>query len=95
MYHRYHNYKRRMSHVYEDHNYGLRKHGSSCVYNCDSGDTWYAPIGQTAIWEGGIPAADGTMQLETELWVRTDRFSETPQASIYKDLITAKDFIEI
>ena len=27
------------------HNYGLRKHGSSCVYNCDSGDTWYAPIG--------------------------------------------------
>jgi hypothetical protein len=35
------------------------------------------------------------MQLETELWVRTDRFSETPQASIYKDLITAKDFIEI
>lgn len=77
------------------HNYGLRKHGSSCVYNCDSGDTWYAPIGQTVIWEGGIPAADGTMQLETELWVRTDRFSETPQASIYKDLITAKDFIEI
>lgn len=77
------------------HNYGIRKHGSECLYNCDSGGTWYAPIGQYTIWEGGIPAADGTMQTMTELWVRTDRFSNANKLSIYNDSITATDYLEI
>ena len=65
------------------------------MYNCDSGGTWYAPIGQINIWEGGIPAADGTKQTSTELWVRTDRLSETNQFKIYNGSMTAKDYIEI
>jgi hypothetical protein len=32
------------------HNSGIRKHGTACVYNCDSGGTWYAPIGQLSTW---------------------------------------------
>lgn len=78
------------------HNCGIRKHGTSCIYNCDSGGTWYAPIGQTAIWEGGIPAADGTMQSETELWIRTDRLpATTDKLSVFDKFITAKDYIEL
>jgi hypothetical protein len=77
------------------HNAGIRKHGSSCIYNCDSGDTWYAPIGQTQVWEGGIPAADGSMQKETELWVRIDKFSDATQTKIYNGAIVASDFVEI
>ena len=76
------------------HNYGIRKHGSSCVYNCDSGDTWYAPIGQTSAWEGGIPDAAGAMQLQTELWVRIDRFTDATQFKVYDGAIVAKDYIE-
>ena len=77
------------------HNYGIRKHGTSCLYNCDSGDTWYAPIGQYYIWEGGIPACDGTPQSQTELWVRTDRFADATQFKIYNGSMTAKDYTEI
>lgn len=77
------------------HSAGIRKHGSACIYNCDSGDTWYAPIGQTAIWEGGIPAANGNMQLQTELWVRTDKSAEATQTKIYDGAIVASEFIEL
>jgi hypothetical protein len=44
------------------HSAGIRRHGGNCVYDCDSGSTWYAPIGQTAAWTEGkyIPAADGS-----------------------------------
>lgn len=76
------------------HHAGLRKHGTSCIYNCDSGTSWYAPIGQLAIWEGGIPAADGTMQLQTELWIRTDRIEEASTLKIDTNCITSKNFIE-
>ena len=78
------------------HNAGIRKHGTACVYNCDSGDTWYAPIGQTAIWEGGIPAANGNMQLETELWMRIDRKSDVTNFTIQNyNTIGLKDCWEI
>lgn len=77
------------------HSAGIRKHGSACIYNCDSGDTWYAPIGQTQIWEGGIPAANGNMQLQTELWVRTDKSAEATQTKIYDGTLVASNFIEL
>ena len=77
------------------HSAGIRKHGSACIYNCDSGNTWYAPIGQTQIWEGGIPAANGTMQLQTELWVRTDKSANATQTKIYDGTIVASNFIEL
>ena len=49
------------------HSAGIRRHGGNCIYDCDSGSTWYAPIGQTAAWTDGkyIPAADGISQVET------------------------------
>ena len=77
------------------HNAGIRRHGSACQYNCDSGDTWFAPIGQYTIWEGGIPAADGTMQLQTELWVRTDRLPKEDEFRIFDGAMTATEFFEI
>ena len=77
------------------HSAGIRKQGSACIYNCDSGNTWYAPIGQTQIWEGGIPAANGAMQLQTELWVRTDKSANATQTKIYNGTIVASNFIEL
>jgi len=77
------------------HSAGIRKHGSASLYNCDSGDTWYAPIGQYSIWEGGIPAANGNMQLQTELWVRTDKSADATQTKIYDGTIVASNFIEL
>ena len=79
------------------HHAGIRTHGNSCVYNCDAGNTWYAPIGQTATWTDAqyIPAADGSAQTQTELWVRTDRFADEDQFNIYDGSITATDYIEI
>ena len=67
------------------------------AYDCDVLGTgnWYTPIGQYNIWSGGIPAADGSAQTKTELWVRTDRFSNEDQLNIYNGSITAKDYIEI
>lgn len=77
------------------HSAGIRKHGSASIYDCDSGDTWYAPIGQTSIWEGGIPAANGNMQLQTELWVRADKSAEATQTKIYDGTLVASNFIEL
>lgn len=67
------------------------------TYDCDikGTATWYSPIGQYVIWNGGIPAADSSIQLETELWVRTDRFADEDQFNIYDGSITATDYIEI
>lgn len=67
------------------------------TYDCDVKGTgnWYSPIGQYVIWSGGIPAADSSAQLETELWVRTDRFANANQMKIYNGSIVAKDYIEI
>ena len=63
----------------------LRKNnGGDAVYNCDNvgSTTWYAAIGQKANWSGGIPAADGTSQKETELWVRVDNLGPSYRALI-------------
>lgn len=63
---------------------GLRKHGSAAVYDCDSGDPWYAPIGQKSQWTTGkyIPAANGSSATETELWVRIDKLPNINKISM-------------
>ena len=80
------------------HSNGIRKHGSNNVYNCDSGSTWYAPIGQTATWtsEKYIPAADGTSQTSTELWVRIDNLSKLKKISIFDEkYIQGRNILEL
>lgn len=64
------------------------------IYKCDPNSTWFAPIGQTAIWESGIPAANGSAQKSTELWVRIDTLSQS-KMKVYSNFLTAKDFIEL
>ncbi len=77
------------------HNYGIRKNGSSTVYNCSTGTTWYAAIGQYSIYQSvGIPAADGSNQKSTELWVRIDNLSQD-KMKIYETCLTSNDFIEL
>lgn len=67
------------------HNGGLRKQGGSSLYNCDTGSTWYAPIGQYGQWTETqyIPAADGSSQTETELWVRIDTLPDLNKISMF------------
>lgn len=67
----------------------------SSVYSMNTTNNWWAPIGQKVTFSGGIPAADGSTQYETELWVRTDRFADVDQMKIYNGSITATDYIEI
>jgi hypothetical protein len=55
--------------------HGLKRTNSataSAVYTCSNSDNWWAPIGQKTAYSSGIPAADGSTQFETELWVRID-----------------------
>lgn len=80
------------------HNAGIRKHGSNNVYDCDSGSTWYAPIGQTATWTDTqyIPAANGSSQTETELWVRIDNLPDITKISMLdKEYLQALNIYEI
>lgn len=79
------------------HSAGIRKNGSACLYNCDSGSTWYAPIGQYSPWttDKYIPAADGSSQTSTELWVRIDTIASATECQIYDKSIIANDFYEI
>ena len=59
----------------------------ACLYNCDTGSTWYSPIGQYSQWTDGkyIPAADGSSQTETELWVRIDNLPQLNKISMLDD----------
>ena len=83
--------------AWSTHNLGIRKHGSSCVYNCSSGSSWYAPIGQTAGWtNGSIPGANGSQVFETELWVRIDTLSEATKFKLYNSkYVVATEILEI
>ena len=67
----------------------------SAVYSMNTSNNWWAPIGQKVTFSEGIPAADGSTQYETELWVRIDRFSDANKLQIYNGSITATDYIEI
>ena len=52
-------------------NSGLKKSGAStsCRWCCNSGTTWYFPIYQYAIYNGGIPTA-GITSMQVRLWVK-------------------------
>lgn len=78
---------------------GLVKFHNSgtCDYCCDTHNgTWYAPIGQRSVWEGGIPGAHGGMIKLTELWVRIDRLEAANNLSIVKsNTVACKNYMEI
>lgn len=84
--------------AWSTHNAGIRRPNiGSTIYNCDTGSTWFAAIGQTATWTSTqyIPAADGSSQTSTELWVRTDTVPKQTLLKLYDNFISSKDFIEI
>lgn len=83
--------------AWDAHNAGIRRTGGPSVYNCDSETTWFAPIGQKTTWTETqyIPAADGSSQTSTELWVRIDTLPQETQTKIYNNFIVANDFYEI
>ena len=69
----------------------------SALYSMNSAGNWWAPIGQKTIYSStGIPAADGSTQLETELWVRIDNLPLLNKISMLDDeYIQAFDIYEI
>ena len=77
--------------------YPLTKSASSgsAVYSTNLSNNWWSAIGQKSSFNGGIPAANGSTQYETELWVRTDRFTDETELNIYDGFIAANDFMEI
>lgn len=90
--------------AWNNHNYGIRKHASNAVYDCDTGGTWYAPIGQKSAWSStlNIPAADNSSQTSTELWVRFDNvknigsgIKESKNFSIANDFVVCNEIWEI
>lgn len=83
--------------AWSNYNAGIRKHGPSCVYNCSTESSWYAPIGQTAGWtNGSIPGANGSQLFETELWVRIDTLSEATKFKLYNSkYVVATEILEI
>jgi hypothetical protein len=78
---------------------GLVKFHNSgtCDYCCDTHNgSWYAPIGQRSVWEGGIPGAHGGMVKSTELWVRIDRLEAANNLAIVKpNTIACKNYMEV
>lgn len=82
-----------------DHAGGIRRTNGTSTYNCDNvgSSTWYAAIGQKSTWTETqyIPAANGSSQTETELWIRIDTAANSTKCSIYPNSIVAKDFYEI
>lgn len=58
-------------------------------------DNWFGAIGQFSSWESNkyIPAANTSSQTSTELWVRIDTLPK--KLKVFKNLITANDFIEL
>ena len=56
---------------------------------------WWSPVGQLKRYQGGIPAPNGTIQLETELWVRIDTLGDPELLSFFTDAIQTKEFYEL
>ena len=74
-------------------------HAYATYYTCENVGTasWFAPIGEYTRWDTTklIPAASGTSETSTELWVRIDQLPETSICQIFDNSITATSFIEI
>lgn len=67
----------------------------SSLYSCNLAGNWWAPIGQKKLYSDGIPAADGSVRLSTELWIRIDLLAELDMLNIYKNnVISSLNFIE-
>lgn len=55
----------------------------SATYSMNAAANWWAPIGQKTLFNStGIPAADGSTQTETELWVRIDNLPKLNKISM-------------
>jgi hypothetical protein len=69
----------------------------SATYSMNSANNWWAPIGQKVLFSStGIPAADGSTQLETELWVRIDTLPAITKLSLLDNkYIQATEIYEI
>ena len=78
---------------------GLRRTNGTSTYNCDKvgSSTWYSALGQKSSWTSTqyIPAADGSSQTETELWVRIDNLHTVTSCQIYQNTLIANDFYEL
>ena len=84
----------KITEAWSKHNSGIRKHGNQAVYDCDSGSTWFAPIGQVVRWTNdSIPAANGSQQKSTELWVRIDNV-KLSSCKLYSDRVECSEVIE-
>lgn len=55
----------------------------SSVYSCNITGNWWAPVGQKTLFNSGIPAANGSTQMETELWIRIDTLPKAKQLSLF------------
>ena len=59
-------------------------HAGSAVYAMNSAGNWWAPIGQKALDSStGMPAANGSTETETELWVRIDTLPHEKRISMF------------
>lgn len=69
----------------------------SARYSMNEAGNWWAPIGQKAVFSGtGIPAANGSTQTETELWVRIDTLPDLTKISMLdKEYLQALNIYEI
>ena len=96
----------KITEAWSNYNNGLRKHASSTnMYDCSTSSTWFAPIGEYQAWQASagkiIPAANGTSQTSTELWVRIDNLKNKDIALRDKNVMfnneyfNANSFIEI
>lgn len=63
----------------------------SSMYSCNTSGNWWAPVGQLVGFSGGIPAADGSTQQSTELWVRIDTLSQNVINKILKETVLSSD----
>ena len=67
----------------------------SAVYCTNTTSNWWSPVGQKVLYNStGIPAADGSTQLEMELWVRVDTIPNNIKLQIFNNCIQSTDFIE-
>lgn len=55
----------------------------SALYSMNEAGNWWAPIGQKTLYNStGIPAANGSTQTETELWIRIDQLPNLKKISM-------------
>lgn len=84
--------------AWSNHSGAITKSNSSgsALYSMNEYGNWWAPIGQKTLFNTGIPAANGSTQTETELWVRIDTLPNLTKISMLdKDYLQAFNIYEI